>query len=244
MVDNAFTCHTGKVDVVDTPLWPARKGEWHPWPARRLGLGSLPLRHGIAAVVVSLVPTVVAALALSFGTAPFAGIVLGPDYSGRRLSGSSDTCTTGTIAAYGACAVSFVLIAAAFARGLSKNPAIVEIIRQNAEAERDKFLAMAGGAVKEAVKSAEEHVTDKVQSIKDQVKDDIKEGLHDALQFDLDETVSVVFAGQWGRLDSAEGGGMGFASAARLFGALVCAGTMITAVLSRKVDSFNPPFGN
>lgn len=168
------------VDLMELPLWPATAGEWHPWLARKLGLGSLPHDLGLLVVVSSVLPVLVATFVLSMDLDAYMyGLGLLEEH-GRRL-GSKDTCTTNTIVAYIVSAICFACIVAAFGKGLSANPALVTIIKKNAEAEKDLYLETIKGVATTAHDSIRDGVTGGVTNAlhagQDQMANNLKEGL-------------------------------------------------------------------
>lgn len=125
-----------------------KPGEWHPWLAQQLELGSLPLSQGLLVVTVALMPSMAVFVTGAFLTTEYdmPGMI-----SHRRL-GEYDNCTANTMAAYFVAALVFAIALFAFGRVLGSNKALVDMIKFNAQAEKDKYLAGISGVVAGEVK--------------------------------------------------------------------------------------------
>jgi hypothetical protein len=149
--------------------------EWEPWIARKLELGSLPLFQGLAVVAVALAPSVAVIATGTYFNGAYDGLYY-VDGSRRLDSGSStgtgdgggdddsSKCTTNTIIAYGAAAVVFAIALAVFGRVLGSNRALVDMMKLNADMEKEKFLGLGSGVAKAAQGGAQDALKDAAAS--------------------------------------------------------------------------------
>lgn len=186
-----------------------RVGEWKPWLAHKLDLGSLPLFDGICVIICSTLPAV-AAIGLSIFRVQFGAAIQGHQPSSKLHRQLSDdeknaSCATNTTVSIIVVLIIFAVTLYAFFRSLLSNPNLASIINESAEIERQKYASKQGaetlalGGAQSAYDGAKSAATD---ATKEAAFDVLKgDGLHidgtvDSVVSSAEESFNKYFQGK------------------------------------------------